>query len=124
MEYKAFLEKQHFGLEELIAFSYGRLIADSPADFDARLPAPPFLMIDRIVCLEKNGNRGRIVAEQDIRIDAWYFQCHFPNGPITPGGTDRDHGPGRRAGGTRSENQCINAWSSPAWGWSAPTASA
>jgi 3-hydroxyacyl-[acyl-carrier protein] dehydratase/trans-2-decenoyl-[acyl-carrier protein] isomerase len=26
-----------------------------------------------------------MTAEQDIRVDAWYFQCHFPNDPVQPG---------------------------------------
>jgi len=85
MKYAEFTEKNSFDLENLLAFSYGRMIEDPPEGFDARLPAPPFLMVDRILSIEKNGNRGKIVAEQDIRIDAWYFQCHFPGDPVQPG---------------------------------------
>ncbi|MFO8113559.1 MAG: bifunctional 3-hydroxydecanoyl-ACP dehydratase/trans-2-decenoyl-ACP isomerase [Desulfosalsimonadaceae bacterium] len=85
MKYLHFLEQDHFEFESLLAFAYGNMIDDPPADFDARLPAPPFLMIDRIVSLEKNGSRGKIIAEQDIRLDAWYFQCHFSGDPVQPG---------------------------------------
>jgi 3-hydroxyacyl-[acyl-carrier protein] dehydratase/trans-2-decenoyl-[acyl-carrier protein] isomerase len=85
LKYKDFLEQSSFDLNNLIAFSYGQIIEDPPQDFDARLPAPPFLMIDRILSMEKNGSRGKIVAEQDIRLDAWYFQCHFVGDPIQPG---------------------------------------
>ena len=85
MKYSEFTEKTVFDTEDLLAFSYGRMIEDPPEGFDARLPAPPFLMIDRIVAIEKNGSRGRIIAEQDIRLDAWYFQCHFPGDPVQPG---------------------------------------
>ena len=85
MKYSEFTEKTVFDTEDLLAFSYGRMIEDPPEGFDARLPAPPFLMIDRIVAIEKNGSRGRIIAEQDIRIDAWYFQCHFSGDPVQPG---------------------------------------
>ena len=85
MIYDEFLKREHFILEELIAFSYGRLVDDPPEDFDARLPAPPFLMIDRVISVEKRGQRGRIIAEQDIRLDAWYFQCHMPGDPVQPG---------------------------------------
>jgi len=85
MKYKEFLEKDHFEFEDLLAFSYGKCVEDPPDDFDAKLPAPPFLMMDRILSIEKNGNRGRIVAEQDIRLDAWYFQCHFQGDPVQPG---------------------------------------
>lgn len=85
MKYSQFLEQVHFDFEQLLSFSYGHLIEDPPDDFDARLPAPPFLMIDRILSIEKNGSRGKVIAEQDIRLDAWYFQCHFQGDPVQPG---------------------------------------
>ena len=85
MKYHEFLAQSQFDFESLLAFSYGRLIEDPPEDFDARLPAPPFLMMDRILSITKKGSRGRVVAEQDIRLDAWYFQCHFPGDPVQPG---------------------------------------
>jgi 3-hydroxyacyl-[acyl-carrier protein] dehydratase / trans-2-decenoyl-[acyl-carrier protein] isomerase len=85
MKYSEFIKQDHFDFKNLLSFSYGHLIEDPPNDFDARLPAPPFLMLDRIISIEKNGSRGRIVAEQDIRLDAWYFQCHFPGDPVQPG---------------------------------------
>jgi 3-hydroxyacyl-[acyl-carrier protein] dehydratase / trans-2-decenoyl-[acyl-carrier protein] isomerase len=43
------------------------------------------LMFDRITEVTHNGNKGRIVAEQDIRLDAWFFQCHFRADPVQPG---------------------------------------
>jgi len=46
---------------------------------------PPFLMVDRILSIESNGKQGKIVAELDIKLDAWYFQCHFPGDPVQPG---------------------------------------
>ncbi len=85
MTYQAFLQKKSFNFEELLAFVYGTLVTDPPEHFEARLPAPPFLMMDRITLLEADGRGGRIVAEQDIRLDAWYFQCHFPGDPVQPG---------------------------------------
>ncbi|MCX5853449.1 MAG: bifunctional 3-hydroxydecanoyl-ACP dehydratase/trans-2-decenoyl-ACP isomerase [Deltaproteobacteria bacterium] len=85
MKYTEFRERQHFGLEDLVAFSYGRLVEDPPADFDARLPSPPLLMVDRILSCTSDGRRGSIRAEQDIRMDAWYFQCHMPGDPVQPG---------------------------------------
>ena len=33
----------------------------------------------------KNSRQGSIMAEQDIRLDAWYFQCHMPGDPVQPG---------------------------------------
>ncbi|MGZ6226337.1 MAG: bifunctional 3-hydroxydecanoyl-ACP dehydratase/trans-2-decenoyl-ACP isomerase, partial [Syntrophales bacterium] len=75
MKYAEFRECQSFGLEQLIAFSYGTLVDDPPLDFEARLPAPPFLMVDRVLSFTTVGRQGSIVAEQDIKLDAWYFQC-------------------------------------------------
>ena len=85
MKYAQFIDQNQFDFEQLLAFSYGNLIEDPPDEFDARLPAPPFLMMDRILTIEENGRQGRVVAEQDIRLDAWYFQCHFPGDPVQPG---------------------------------------
>ena len=85
MNYKEFTERDHFNFEELLACAYGNLVTDPPAGFDARIPAPPFLMVDRILKIESVGKQGRVIAEQDIQIDAWYFQCHFPGDPVHPG---------------------------------------
>ena len=85
MKYAEFRECQSFGLEQLIAFSYGTLVDDPPANFEARLPAPPFLMVDRVLSFSAVGRQGSIVAEQDIKLDAWYFQCHMPGDPVQPG---------------------------------------
>jgi 3-hydroxyacyl-[acyl-carrier protein] dehydratase / trans-2-decenoyl-[acyl-carrier protein] isomerase len=85
MKYTEFRERTSFTLEELIAVAYGRLVDDPPPYFDARLPAPPFLMMDRVLSFESNGRQGSITAEQDIRLDAWYFQCHMPGDPVQPG---------------------------------------
>ncbi|MCK9276141.1 MAG: bifunctional 3-hydroxydecanoyl-ACP dehydratase/trans-2-decenoyl-ACP isomerase [Syntrophales bacterium] len=85
MLYQEFIQKSSFSLEDLIAFSYGYLVADPPEHFDARLPAPPFLMPDRILSISRNGRKGAVVAEQDVQIDGWYFQCHMPGDPVFPG---------------------------------------
>ena len=85
MTYEEFKNRSHFGLEDLIAFAYGTLVDNPPAGFVARLPAPPFLMPDRILEISGNGRQGKIVAEQDIRMDSWYFQCHMPADPVQPG---------------------------------------
>ncbi|GIX40536.1 MAG: beta-hydroxydecanoyl-ACP dehydratase [Leptospiraceae bacterium] len=84
MKYKEFLERTQFDKIELLAFSQGNLIEDPPGEI-AKLPAPPFLLIDRITLIEKQGRKGRIVAEKDILIDEWFFQCHFRDDPVMPG---------------------------------------
>ncbi len=85
MNYQEFLSRDHFAKEELVAFSYGNLVEDCPEGFDGRLPAPPFLMVDRILSVTSNGRHGKIIAEQDVKFDAWYFQCHMPGDPVHPG---------------------------------------
>lgn len=84
MKYEEFLQRTSFDKEELIALSQGNLVGDPPEEF-VRLPAPPMLMLDRIVALERAGSRGRIVAEQDVRFDDWFFHCHFRGDPVQPG---------------------------------------
>lgn len=84
MLYAEFLERKHFSKAELLALSQGNLVSDAPEEF-IRLPAPPMLMVDRVVELERRGARGRIVGEQDIGLSDWFFQCHFNGDPVQPG---------------------------------------
>ena len=85
MNYDEFLSRDHFTKPELLAHSYGRLVADPPEHFRARLPAPPMLMLDRVIEISAEKSRGRIVAERDIHLDDWFFQCHFDGDPVQPG---------------------------------------
>jgi 3-hydroxyacyl-[acyl-carrier protein] dehydratase/trans-2-decenoyl-[acyl-carrier protein] isomerase len=85
VKYSEFRERSSFAHEELLAFAHGTLFDDAPIGFDARLPLPPMLMLDRIVAIERSGARGRIVGERDVRVDDWFFQCHFLSDPVQPG---------------------------------------
>lgn len=85
MQYIEFLDKTDFTKTELVAMAKGQLVTDPPEGGIARLPSPPFLMFDRITQVERRGKTGTIVAEQDIKPDAWYFQCHFQDDPVQPG---------------------------------------
>ena len=85
MKYQEFLKRDHFNFEEILAFAWGTLVSDPPEHFEAKFPAPPFLMVDRILLIESDGKKGKIIAELDFRLDAWYFQCHFPGDPVQPG---------------------------------------
>lgn len=85
MTYKEFMARQSFDLEHLIAMAYGKLVEDPPEFFDARLPAPPFLMVDRILSMTAEGRGGHITAELNVKLDSWYFQCHMPGDPVQPG---------------------------------------
>lgn len=85
MRYAEFLQRDHFTKEELLACAWSTLVEDPPEGGFATLPAPPFLMFDRIPEIRHSGPQGRIVAEQDVHLDAWYFQCHFRCDPVQPG---------------------------------------
>ncbi|MEO1102051.1 MAG: bifunctional 3-hydroxydecanoyl-ACP dehydratase/trans-2-decenoyl-ACP isomerase [Pseudomonadota bacterium] len=74
------------------SYAYDELIKSSTGDLfgpgNAQLPAPPMLMMDRIVEITEDGgafDKGRIVGELDIKDDLWFFQCHFPGDPVMPG---------------------------------------
>lgn len=84
MRYKDFLEKTSFTQEELLAVGWGTLVEDAPTEF-IRLPIPPMLMFNRVTEVTHRGTRGTIVAEQDVRLDDWFFQCHFASDPVQPG---------------------------------------
>ena len=85
MKYAEFQARDHFAQDELLAFAHGRAIDDPPAGFGARLPMPPMLMLDRITEIRRDGSRGRVVGERDVRLDDWFFQCHFLGDPVQPG---------------------------------------
>ncbi len=85
MKYREFLERRRFDKPELLAFAHGCLVEDAPDAFTARLPLPPMLMLDRVVEIDRSGPKGRIVAERDVNLDDWFFQCHFLGDPVQPG---------------------------------------
>ncbi len=73
-----------FDYQQLLACSRGELFGAG----NARLPAPPMLMFDRITHISTEGGaygKGQIVAELDIRPDLWFFGCHFEGDPVMPG---------------------------------------
>ena len=84
MNYREFLKCESLSETELLGLSQGNLVSDAPDEF-VRLPAPPMLMIDRVVSVRREGARGRIVGEQDISPSDWFFQCHFRGDPVQPG---------------------------------------
>lgn len=85
MKYAEFLARDHFEPDELLAFAWGRLVEDPPAELTSQLPTPPMLMVDRVTEIRRSGRQGRIVAERAVRRDDWFFQCHFTNDPVQPG---------------------------------------
>ncbi len=85
MKYDEFKSRDQFDQSELLAFAYGRLVEDAPSGLKARLPTPPMLMVDRVLEISARGARGKIVAERDVNLDDWFFQCHFQGDPVQPG---------------------------------------
>ena len=70
--------------EQLLACARGEMFGPG----NAKLPAPPMLMFDRITTITEDGGahgKGFIRAELDIRPDLWFFQCHFIGDPVMPG---------------------------------------
>lgn len=84
MKYEEYLQKKSFSQRELLSMAHGTLIEDPPMDFN-RLPTPPMLMVDRITEISRDPARRYLIAEQDIRLDHWYFQSHFLGDPVQPG---------------------------------------
>lgn len=85
MTYEEFMARDQFSKPELLAYAHGQMIRDAPEQFHARLPIPPMLMLDRITHISASKNRGRMVAERDVNLDDWFFQCHFLGDPVQPG---------------------------------------
>ncbi len=76
--------KSAYDKRDLLMHAWGVL----PGQGRAKLPAPPFLMFDRIVeiCAEGGAHsNGRVVAEKDVVYDEWFFLCHFRGDPVMPG---------------------------------------
>jgi 3-hydroxyacyl-[acyl-carrier protein] dehydratase/trans-2-decenoyl-[acyl-carrier protein] isomerase len=77
-------KKSSYTYEELLQSGRGELFG---AD-NARLPAPPLLMFDRVTSMTDEGGphgKGQVVAELDIRPDLWFFKSHFLTDPVMPG---------------------------------------
>lgn len=73
-----------FTFEELIACGKGDMFGPG----NAQLPTPNMLMLDRITTINEDGgkyNKGKIIAELDIKPELWFFDCHFPGDPVMPG---------------------------------------
>jgi 3-hydroxyacyl-[acyl-carrier protein] dehydratase/trans-2-decenoyl-[acyl-carrier protein] isomerase len=85
LTYEEFRARSSFTQEEVLALAHGSLLDDPPPEYNTRLPLPPMLMVDRIDELSARRARGRIVAERDVRVDDWFFQCHFLGDPVQPG---------------------------------------
>lgn len=76
--------KSAYHYEDLIACARGKLFGLG----NAQLPLPNMLMFDRITSITRDGglfNKGKIVAEFDIKPDLWFFKCHFDGDPVMPG---------------------------------------
>lgn len=84
LSYNEFRDLTQLNKEQILALASQNLVTDAPGIIPT-LPLPPMLMFDRITSIEHNGKNGRIIAEQDIKLDAWFFHCHFRGDPVQPG---------------------------------------
>jgi 3-hydroxyacyl-[acyl-carrier protein] dehydratase/trans-2-decenoyl-[acyl-carrier protein] isomerase len=73
-----------FDLQALLECAHGRLFGPG----NPQLPLPPMPMFHRISHISNEGGahgKGQIVAEFDVKPDAWFFGCHFEGDPVMPG---------------------------------------
>ena len=83
------MRKNSFNYDDLISCGNGDLFGPG----NAKLPLPPMLMFDRISEIRENRGdfkKGLIKAELDIKNDLWFFDCHFREDPVMPGGLGLD----------------------------------
>jgi len=76
--------RKSFSKEDLINSGLGKLFGVDKG----KLPAPPMLMIDRILHISDEGGKygnGEIKAELDIDESLWFCDCHFKGDPVMPG---------------------------------------
>ena len=76
--------KSSYDKDDLLACARGEVFGPG----NAQLPAPPMLMMDRVVKISADGGahgRGFVHAELDVDPDQWFFQCHFLGDPVMPG---------------------------------------
>ena len=77
-------QKNQYSYQDLLDCAEGKMFGPG----NAKLPAPPMLMFDRIVSITEDGGaygQGQIIAELDIKPDLWFFGCHFQGDPVMPG---------------------------------------
>ena len=70
--------------DHLLACARGEMFGPG----NAQLPAPPMLMMDRIVEITRDGGaygKGFMQAELEITPEQWFFMCHFFGDPVMPG---------------------------------------
>jgi 3-hydroxyacyl-[acyl-carrier protein] dehydratase/trans-2-decenoyl-[acyl-carrier protein] isomerase len=77
-------QKNQYSYQDLLDCAEGKMFGPG----NAKLPAPPMLMFDRITSITAEGglfNKGEILAELDIKENLWFFECHFKGDPVMPG---------------------------------------
>ncbi len=77
-------QKNQYSYQDLLDCAEGKMFGPG----NAKLPAPPMLMFDRITSITAEGglfNKGEILAELDIKDNLWFFECHFKSDPVMPG---------------------------------------
>ena len=78
------IPKDHYSKADLLQSGLGGYFGPG----NAQLPAPPMLMMDRIVEISLDGGahgKGHVAAELDIASSLWFFESHFKGDPVMPG---------------------------------------
>ncbi len=78
------MKQSSYNKEEILICTKGELFGQNKP----KLPAPPMLMLDRVIEINGNGGQygcGEIKAELDLSPNLWFFNCHFINDPVMPG---------------------------------------
>ena len=77
-------QKNSYNYNDLIECANGNLFGEG----NARLPAPPMLMFDRITQIKSDEGKFKKVtekAELDIKDKMWFFHCNFKADPVMHG---------------------------------------
>lgn len=84
MSEKRETRQNSYDTQDLLRCGRGELFGPG----NAQLPLPPMLMFDAITQITDSGgafDKGRVVAELEVRDDLWFFDCHFQGDPVMPG---------------------------------------
>lgn len=84
LEDQMFVAQPTYDRDALLQCARGDLFGP----FNAQLPEPPMLTIDRITEISADGGdhgKGHVFAEATVSPDSWYFKGHFPGNPVMPG---------------------------------------
>ncbi len=94
--------KNSFSKEDLLNMTLGNFKDSFGANFDQgssnpslKLPPQKIAMFDRVTNVDPKGGHwglGVVTAEKDLKIDDWYFTCHFVDDQVLAGSLEAEGG--------------------------------